>query len=349
LAGPSVLTQISDQQSTFVNESIIKDLKIFNRMGREVTVALHPQCKTFLDHLASMGGTPLHELTPLDARAMALPPDLAGPERPLHGVADRRVPGLVGEIPVRVYTPAPGSGLPGLIYFRGGGFVLGTLDSSDRTCRDLAHLSGRVVVSVDYRLAPEHPFPAAVDDAYAATKYVVEHASEFGIDAGQVAIGGESAGGNLATVTALRSLGSGGPALAFQLLVYPLVDFADDSPSMREFATGHFITSDALLYFERHYLGNVQNRQHPEASPLTADLRGLPPAFVITAECDPLRDQGEAYAHKLAQAGVPVTTKRYDGMIHPFVSLAGIIDGGRAALTDAAAALKESSTVHARA
>ena len=296
-----------------------------------------------------MGGTPLHEMTPRDARAMALPPDLGGPEQPLHGVADRRVPGPAGEIPVRVYTPVAGSGLPGLIYFRGGGFVIGSLDSSDRTCRDLAHLSGRVVVSVDYRLAPEHPFPAAVDDAHAAAKYVVEHASEFGIDAGQVAIGGESAGANLATVAALRSLRSGGPALAFQLLVYPLVDFADDSPSMREFADGHFITSDVLLYFERHYLGHVQNRQHPDASPLTADLRGLPPAFVITAECDPLRDQGEAYARKLAQAGVPVTTKRYDGMIHPFVSLAGIVDGGRAALTDAAAALKESSAVRARA
>ncbi len=312
-------------------------------------MALHPQCKAFLDQLASMGGPPLHEMTPRDARAMALPPDLAGPERPLHSVADRRVPGPGGEIPIRVYTPAPGSGLPGLIYFRGGGFVLGTLSSADRTCRELAHLSGRVVVSVDYRLAPEHPFPAAVDDAYAATTYVVDHASEFGIDAGQVAIGGESAGANLATVVALRSLRSGGPALAFQLLVYPLVDFADDSPSMREFADGHFITSDMLLYFERHYLGNVQNRQHPDASPLTADLRGLPPAFVITAECDPLRDQGEAYARKLAQAGVRVTAKRYDGMIHPFVSLAGIVDGGKVALTDAAAALKESASVHARA
>jgi acetyl esterase len=319
------------------------------RPAKEGTVALHPQCKAFLDQLASMGGTPLHEMTPRDARAMALPPDLAGPERPLHSVADRRVPGPEGEIPLRVYTPAPGPALPGLVYFRGGGFVLGTLESSDRTCRELAHLSGRVVVSVDYPLAPEHPFPAAVDDACAATKYVVDHASEFGIDAGQVAIGGESAGANLATVVARRSLGSGGPALAFQLLVYPLVDFADDSPSMREFANGHFISSDMLLYFERHYLGNVQNRQHPDASPLTADLRGLPPAFVITAECDPLRDQGEAYARKLAQAGVPVTAKRYDGMIHPFVSLAGIVDGGKVALTDAAAALKESASVHARA
>jgi acetyl esterase len=315
----------------------------------EVAVALHPQCKAFLDQLAAMGGTPLHEMAPRDARAMALPPELSGPEQPLHSVADRSVAGPAGQIPVRVYTPTPGSRRPGLVYFRGGGFVLGTLDSSDRVCRDLAHLSGRVVVSVDYRLAPEHPFPAAVDDAYAAAEYVVERAGEFGIDAGQVAIGGESAGANLATVAALRARRRSGPAFAFQLLIYPLVDFADESPSMHEYATGHFITSDVLQYFERHYLGRLQNRRHPDASPLTADLQGLPPAFVISAECDPLRDQAEAYARKLAQAGVPVTAKRYEGMIHPFFSLAGIIDGGRTAIVDAAAALKESSTVHARA
>jgi acetyl esterase/lipase len=314
----------------------------------EITVALHPQCKAFLDQLASMGGTPLHEMAPSEARAMALPPDLAGPKQPIHRVADRTVPGPAGRLPIRVYTPTPASGLPGLVYFHGGGFVLGTLDSADRVCRDLAHLAGRVVVSVDYRLAPEHPFPAAVDDAVAATQYVIENAGEFGIDARQVAVGGESAGGNLAAVTALRCRGSVTPSLAFQLLVYPQVDFADESPSMREYAAGHFITSDMLAYFDRHYLGASPNRRQPDVSPLAADLSGLPPAFVLTAECDPLRDQGEAYARKLEQAGVPVRTKRYEGMIHPFFSLAGIIAGGRTAITDAASALKEASVVHAR-
>jgi acetyl esterase len=313
----------------------------------EITVALHPQCKAFLDQLASMGGTPLHEMAPVDARGMALPPDLAGAEQPVYRVIDRTVPGPAGRIPVRIYSPTSAERLPGLIYFRGGGFVLGTLDSSDRACRDLAHRSGRVVVSVDYRLAPEHPFPAAVDDAYAATKYVIENPAEFGVDASQVAIGGESAGGNLAAVTALRCRGGVTPPLAFQLLIYPLVDFADDSPSMREFAHGHFITADLLAYFERHYLKTGQDRRHQEASPLMADLRGLPPAFVLTAECDPLRDQGEAYARKLEQAGVPVTLKRYEGMIHPFFSLAGIVDGGRAAIADAAAALKKAPDVRA--
>ena len=310
---------------------------------KEVAVPLHPQCRSFLEQLASMGGTPLHEMTPIEARAMALPPDLAGPERALHGVVNRQVPGPAGEIPVRVYTPAPGSRFPGLIFFHGGGFVLGTLDSSDRMCRELAYLAGCVVVSIDYRLAPEHPFPAAVDDACAATRYVMEHAGEFGIDENQVAIGGESSGANLATVTALKRRQNAVPALTFQLLVYPLVDFADDSTSMREFASGHFITSEMLAFFERHYLGPA-DRRHPDASPLHADLRGLPPAFVMTAECDPLRDQGEAYARELDRAGVAVTMKRYDGMIHPFFSLAGIIDGGKTAIADAAALLRQAQT-----
>lgn len=312
-------------------------------------MALHQQCKAFLDQLASMGGTPLHEMTPIEARGVALPPDLAGPEQPLHRVIDRTVPGPAGRIPVRIYTPIPADRLPGLVYFHGGGMVIGSLDSSDRPCRELAHLGGRVVVSVDYRLAPEHPFPAAVDDAYAATKYVIENAGEFGIDGSQVAVGGESAGGNLAAVTALRCRQSVHPPLAFQLLIYPQVDFTDDSPSMREFGNGHFITSDLLAYFERHYLKAGQDPRHHEVSPLMADLRGLPPAFVLTAECDPLRDQGEAYARKLERAGVPVTLKRYEGMIHPFFSLGGIMDGGRVAIADAAAALKRASEVQARA
>ena len=306
-------------------------------------MALHPQCKVFLDQLASMGGKPLHEMAPVEARAMALPPELAGPERSLPSVINRTVPGPAGPIPVRVYTPTQDARLPGLVFFHGGGFVLGTLDSCDRPCRELAHLAGRVVVSVDYRLAPEYPFPAAVDDASAATKYVLDHAGEFGMDADQVAVGGESAGANLAAVTALRLRQNGTPALTFQLLIYPQVDFADASPSMHEFAAGHFITSEMLAYFEGHYLGSATDRRHPDASPLNADLRGLPPAFVLTAECDPLRDQGEAYAQRLEQAGVAVRLKRYEGMIHPFFSLAGIIDGGKEAIADAAAALREAA------
>jgi acetyl esterase len=304
-------------------------------------MGLHPQCKAFLDGLAAMGGSPLHELTPAEARARTLPPDLAGPEQPVHRLENRQVPGRSGPIAVRVYTPLEQPALPALIYLHGGGFVLGNLDMADRQCRELANLSGCVVISVDYRLAPEHRFPAAADDAFDVARYVGERPHEFGVDPQRIAIGGESAGANLATVTALRARDAGSPRLAFQLLVYPVVDLTDDSPSMREFGDGHFLTRDALEYFARHYVAEPRDRTHPHVSPLLAnDLSGLPPAWVMTAECDPLRDQGEAYAARLERSGVSVVLKRYEGMIHPFFSLGGIVQEGKAAIADAAAALR---------
>jgi len=308
-------------------------------------MALHPQCKAFLDQIAAGGGRPLHELSPAEARANAMPPELAGPEQPVHQVENSKVPGDGGLIPVRVYRPSPASPLPVLIYFHGGGFVLGGLDMVDRTCRAMANGSGCVVISVDYRLAPEHPFPAAADDAFAATQFVAEHAADFGIDPSLIAVGGDSAGGNLATVVALRARDAGGPALAFQLLVYPLVDFTDhDSGSMREYAEGHFLTTAIMDYFADHYLPPGVDRRQPWVSPLNANLAGLPPAAVLTAECDPLRDQGEAYVRRLRDAGVTAALKRYDGMFHPFFSLSGIIDGAREAVADASAALKVALT-----
>jgi len=306
---------------------------------------LHPQCKAFLDQIAASGGRPLHELPPVEARANAMPPELGGPEQPVHQVVNRKVPGDGGLIPVRVYRPSAASPLPALIYFHGGGFVLGGLDMVDRTCRAMANASGCVVISVDYRLAPEHPFPAAADDAFAATQFVAEHAADFGVDPSLIAVGGDSAGGNLATVVALRARDAGGPALAFQLLVYPLVDFTDhDSGSMREFAEGHFLTTAIMDYFADHYLPPGVDRRQPWVSPLKANLAGLPPASVLTAECDPLRDQGEAFAARLKQAGVQTALKRYDGMIHPFFGLGGIFDGAREAVADASAALKAALT-----
>jgi len=302
---------------------------------------LHPQCKTFLDMIAASGGRPLQELTPVEARANAMPADLGGPEQPVYRVENRRIPGDGGLIPVRVYSPREAPELPGLVYFHGGGFVIGTLDGWDRTCRALANASGCVVISVDYRLAPEHPFPAAADDAFAVTQYVADHAADFGIDPTLLAVGGDSAGGNLAAVVALRARDAGGPPLAFQLLVYPLVDFTDhDSGSMREYDEGHFLTRPIMDYFADHYLPRGVDRRQAWVSPLYANVTGLPPAFVLTAECDPLRDQGEAFAARLKHAGVQTASKRYDGMIHPFFSLSGIIDGGKTALADAAAALK---------
>jgi acetyl esterase len=302
---------------------------------------LHPQCRAFLDQLAAAGGPPLEALTPAEARARAMPPELGGAEQAVHEVQDRRVPGDGGPIAVRIYRPSAAPSLPALVYFHGGGFVLGGLEMNDRPCRALANGSGCVVISVDYRLAPEHPFPAAADDAFAATSFIADHAAQFGVDPARIAVGGDSAGGNLATVVALRARDSGGPPLAFQLLVYPLVDFTDDSPSMREYADGHFLTAAVMDYFADHYLPRPIDRRQAWASPLYARLTGLPPAFVLTAECDPLRDQGGLFARRLQEAGVPTVLKRYDGMFHPFFSLGGVIDGGKEAIADAAAALKE--------
>jgi acetyl esterase len=304
-------------------------------------MALHPQCKAFLDTVAGGGGRPLYELPPAAARAMAMPPDLAGAEEPVHHVEDRKIPGDGGLIPLRIYRPSAASPLPALLFFHGGGFVIGGLDTADRPCRALANASGCVVISVGYRLAPEHPFPAATDDAFAATAWVASHAADVGIDPTLIAVGGESAGGNLATVVALRARDAGGPPLAFQLLIYPQVDFTDDeSASMRQYGERHFLDTPTMDYFAAHYLPRGIDRRQPWISPLFASLAGLPPAFVLTAECDPLRDQGEAYARRLQDAGVQTVLERYDGMIHPFFSLGGVIDGGRTAIADAGAALK---------
>lgn len=297
--------------------------------------------------MAAAGGPPMEQMTPVELRAdRAAKADvmaqLAGPVQEVARVEDRTIPGPKQPIPVRVYWPETGRNLPALVYCHGGGWVFGTLDSIDRTMRALTNASGCVVISVDYRLAPEHKFPAAVEDADAALRYVAEHTEEFGIDPNRIATGGDSAGGNLAAVVCLMARDRGGPKVAFQLMVYPVTDYGDARPSSREFADGYLLTSAAMDYFWGHYLARTEDGQHPHASPLKAkSLAGLPPAMVITAECDPLRDQGEAYAQRLKEAGVPVDVKRYDGAIHAFFNLAGVIDSGRQAIEDAGAALKQ--------
>src|SRR5688572_1981580 len=304
---------------------------------------LHPQCKGFLDMLAAAGGPGLNELPLDEARKVPYQMiELGGPEEPVAQV-DTRVIGGPVQIPVRVYRPSLATDLPALMFFHGGGFVICNLDTHDRACRALANTSGCVVVSVDYRLAPEHKFPAAAEDAYSATRYVAEHASEFGIDPSRIAGGGGSAGGNLATVVAPMARDRGGPALKFQLLIYPVTDFTEHvTQSERDYGHGYFLDTELMDWFADQYFATKADRQLPYGSPSKAsDLRQLPPAMVITGECDPLRDQGEAYAEKLRSAGVPVVLKRYDGMIHPFVSLAGIVDAGRDAIADAAAAVRQ--------
>jgi acetyl esterase len=303
---------------------------------------VHPQVKTLLDGLAQAGGPALSEMTPVEAREMFK--NLTAFDQPeeVTRVDDRVVPGDGIDIPVRVYTPhdAVGGDAPLLVWLHGGGWVIGDLDTADATARALANRSGAVVVSVDYRLAPEHPFPAGLEDALAALTWSVENAELLGVDASRVAVGGDSAGGNLAAALCQRVRDEFGPHIDFQLLAYPVVDCTLSHPSIDENAEGYFLTKDAMVWFVGHYLADGDPKA-PAASPLHADtLAGLPPALVITAQLDPLRDEGEAYAAALRDAGVSVEAVRYDGQIHGFMGMAALLDDGKHALDLAGAALR---------
>jgi acetyl esterase len=260
----------------------------------------------------------------------------------IQRVDDRLVPTPEGDIAVRVYTPeaAVGANRGVLLWLHGGGWVIGDLDTADATCRALANRAGAVVVSVDYRLAPEHPAPAALEDCLSALMWTVENAELLGVDATKVAVGGDSAGGNLAAMLCQRVRDDFGPEVDFQLLVYPVTDLTLGHPSMEENAEGYFLTKASMEWFVDCYLGD-RERKDPAVSPLFADdLSGLPPALVITAEYDPLRDEGEAYATRLQEAGVPTQHLRYDGQIHGFFAMASMLDDARAALDVAGAALR---------
>lgn len=255
---------------------------------------------------------------------------------------DHVAPGPLGPIPVRVYVPLGSGPFPVAVYFHGGGFHSGSIGMYDATCRDLCARSGTVVVSVGYRLAPEHPFPAPVEDCYAATVWAQDSAAQFDADGGRLAVVGPSAGGNLAAAVALMARDRGGPRISFQLLIYPATSSDPTSASMEAFATGFWLSRDTTQFCWESYLPDPADRSHPYAAVLLApDLAGLPPAYVITAECDPLRDEGEAYAARLAAAGVPTKHTRYFGVIHGFMLMAGVIDRGYQAMGDATAALAD--------
>ncbi len=301
---------------------------------------LDPDARAYLDRLAATGVPPVTELSPAEARrnTEAAAPGLFGPVEPVGAVVDRTLPGPVG---VRVYEPAgQGRDRGVLVFFHGGGWVTGSLDSHDGVCRALAAATPCVVVAVDYRLAPEHRFPAAVEDAWAATAWVAEHAASLGADPARIAVGGDSAGGTLAAVVALRARDRG-LRLALQLLVYPVCDAACDTPSYRDCAEGYGLTAAAMRWYWQQYLGPDGDPADPEASPLRASaLAGAAPALVLTAEHDPLRDEGQAYAARLREAGVPVTLARYDGLIHGFYRMPAAIGRARNALAASAAALR---------
>ncbi|MVW89147.1 alpha/beta hydrolase [Pseudomonas sp. PB101] len=263
------------------------------------------------------------------------------PGDPMSEVRDLKVAGADGDLDARLYRPSEDLDLPLLVFFHGGGFVMGNLDTHDNLCRSLARQTEAVVVSVAYRLAPEHPFPAAPLDCYAATCWLVEHAASLGVDGSRLALAGDSAGGNLALAVSQLAAQHRGPKIRHQCLFYPVTDAGCDSPSFEAFADGYLLSAGMMRWFWQQYLQETGQADDPLASPMRAEtLDGLPPTTLITAGFDPLRDEGEAFAQALREAGVPVRLQRCEGMIHGFISMAPFVEGAAQALTDAAADLR---------
>ena len=303
---------------------------------------LDPQASDFLEAYNQMESSkePRNEETLAIARArVASVLRTQGAE--VASVEDRRIPGPDGSIPIRIYRPRGEGPFPVLMYFHGGGWVLGSVETHDGIARLLANQGRCAVVSVDYRLAPEAKFPAGVEDCYSATTWAHEHASELNFDPARTAVGGDSSGGNLAAAVPLMAKDREGPPLIFQLLIYPVIERNFQTGSYQQNGDGYFLTRSTMEGNWRLYLTTDADAEHPYASPIKAkDLAGLPPALVITAEYDPLRDEGEAYANRLQAAHVPTTCTRYDGMIHGFFSYYEILDCGRKAIQEAAQALR---------
>jgi acetyl esterase len=306
---------------------------------------LDPKAKALLDAQKALGAPPLCTLPVSVVRQAFLARIKARrtPDFPVASAEDRVIPGPLGDIPVRVYTPAGTGPFPVLVFFHGGGFVVCNLDTHDPICRALCAGAGCVVVSVDYRLAPEHKFPMPLEDCVAAMRWVAANAAGLKGDPRRLAVGGDSAGGNLAAVTALRARDEGGPSLRGQLLLYPVTDHYDPgTPSYVENGKDYGLTREDMIWFWDHYLGDKAEAGNPHASPLRApDLRGLPPALLITAEYDPLRDEGERYAERLRAAGVDCTLTRYDGMFHGFAGQFGFVDQAQQVMDEASAWLRQ--------
>jgi len=307
---------------------------------------LDPRVQDLLAMVAAAGRPKVWESSPEEARQgmVALAQALDARDVPIGQVENGELPGPAGRLRFRLYVPVavPPGPSPGLVYFHGGGFVIGGLDTHDGLCRLLCNASGCRVISVDYRLAPEHRFPAAVEDALTATRWVAAHASELGIDPGRIAVGGDSAGASLAAVVCQLARQQGGPRPALQLLFCPGTDRSADTASSRDFAEGYLLERKAMDWFADQYLDAGVDRRDPRISPLlAADVADLPPAHIHTAEFDPLRDEGKAYADRLAQAGVAVRYTCHPGMIHHFYGLIEAIPYARTAVEEAGAAVRE--------
>jgi acetyl esterase len=311
-----------------------------------INMPLDPQLKAYADQLAARGNAPRSTLTPemvraRDAVEFAAEAAERTPE-PVAHVTSRTIPAPAGEIAIRIYTPDGVGPFPIVVYFHGGGWVLRNLDTHDSHCRSIANGAGCVVVNVDYRLAPEHKFPAAPDDCYAATVWTAAHAEEINGDPARLAVAGDSAGGNLAAVISLMARERGGPAMAFQLLVYPITDLRMQTISYAENAAAPMLTRDDMIWFRGHYLRGDEDILNPLASPLLAhDLNGLPPALIVTAEYDPLRDEAELYGQRLEQAGVSAVVRRYEGLAHGFFGYDLIVERAKEAKSETIAALRD--------
>ena len=307
---------------------------------------LHPQARALLRLIEERGVPPTHKLSPAEARTTYRERRFfTQPAPPEVGlVRDLQADGPAGPIPLRLYRPkgsSPTESLPVLVYYHGGGWVIGDLDTHDTLCRELANGAGCAVVAVDYRMGPEHRFPAAVDDSFAATRWVRDHAQELGIDASRLAVGGDSAGGNLAAVVALAARDAGDLPIAFQLLIYPATDQRRGAPSHTKNGQGYLLTSDTITYFHDHYITQPEQDLDWRCSPLLHDSHAaLPPAFVLTAGYDPLRDEGLHYAQALTEAGVTTTLVNFERQIHGFILMGKAIDEANVAVQVCAAQLR---------
>jgi acetyl esterase len=311
--------------------------------AQEVAMPLDPQARKLVDAMAALNLKPVEESTPAEAReGMRTRTAALGPFEDVAAVADLRVRVTGGEITVRLYSPGGSGPHPVLVFYHGGGWVIGDLETHDGICRSLTNAAACAVASVDYRLAPEHRYPVAAEDSYAALQWVMANGRQLGIDPRRVAVGGDSAGGNLATAVSLMARDRHTPLPVFQALIYPVTDCNLDTPSYLENATGYVLTREAMRWFFRHYLAREEQGREPYVSPLrAASVANLPPALVITAGCDPLRDEGEAYAVRLRDAGIPVTSTRYPGMFHGFFRMTRLLDQAKSALDEVAGALRK--------
>lgn len=308
---------------------------------------LHPQARKLLQLIEDKGIPPTHTLSPAEARALYRERrTFTQPQPPeVQSVRDLAAQGPAGPIPLRMYRPlgsSPSGALPVLVYYHGGGWVIGDLDTHDTLCRELANGAGCAVVAVDYRMGPEHRFPAAVEDAVAALRWVSHNTHDLAVDGSSIAVGGDSAGGNLAAVAAIAARDDGGPALRFQLLVYPATDMRRTAASHVTNGQGYLLTSDTIRYFHDHYIADPAHDLDWRASPLLhPDLAGLPPALVLTAGYDPLRDEGLQYAQRLTDSGVTAALVCFERQIHGFLPMGKVLDEANIAVQLCAVQLRQ--------